>query len=169
MIRRPPRSTLFPYTTLFRSLPDRDDRCCYGAPEKQSVRTDLLRGQLLFRSPARVFFLGRLLGLLQGPQAADLTIDIDQLAGQCLELAELSDFTFRLTDGCQRGQILSNRFAIDFLGELRMLAVPRVIGFGAMASGTATAPGRTGDGTRLEVTKFGNLPEQSGSVIHQSR
>src|SRR3712207_7043378 len=27
MIRRPPRSTLFPYTTLFRSLPEgRDDR-----------------------------------------------------------------------------------------------------------------------------------------------
>src|SRR2546422_7404374 len=25
MIRRPPRSTLFPYTTLFRSLADRDD------------------------------------------------------------------------------------------------------------------------------------------------
>src|SRR2546425_13034352 len=25
MIRRPPRSTLFPYTTLFRSLPARDD------------------------------------------------------------------------------------------------------------------------------------------------
>src|SRR5260370_20046262 len=24
MIRRPPRSTLFPYTTLFRSLPDQD-------------------------------------------------------------------------------------------------------------------------------------------------
>src|SRR3712207_6899251 len=24
MIRRPPRSTLFPYTTLFRSMPDRD-------------------------------------------------------------------------------------------------------------------------------------------------
>src|SRR3712207_8855019 len=24
MIRRPPRSTLFPYTTLFRSFPDRD-------------------------------------------------------------------------------------------------------------------------------------------------
>src|SRR2546422_6945253 len=28
MIRRPPRSTLFPYTTLFRSeTPGRDDRC----------------------------------------------------------------------------------------------------------------------------------------------
>src|SRR2546430_13093935 len=26
MIRRPPRSTLFPYTTLFRSRPDRFDR-----------------------------------------------------------------------------------------------------------------------------------------------
>src|SRR3989454_6529903 len=26
MIRRPPRSTLFPYTTLFRSRPLRDDR-----------------------------------------------------------------------------------------------------------------------------------------------
>src|SRR5256885_4711611 len=26
MIRRPPRSTLFPYTTLFRSLPDRRPR-----------------------------------------------------------------------------------------------------------------------------------------------
>src|SRR3712207_8511905 len=30
MIRRPPRSTLFPYTTLFRSLPGRADR--HGAP-----------------------------------------------------------------------------------------------------------------------------------------
>src|SRR3712207_8242932 len=26
MIRRPPRSTLFPYTTLFRSVPDGDER-----------------------------------------------------------------------------------------------------------------------------------------------
>src|SRR2546430_11582801 len=38
MIRRPPRSTLFPYTTLFRSLFGRRRRrsfviadCCYGA------------------------------------------------------------------------------------------------------------------------------------------
>src|SRR5256885_8763506 len=33
MIRRPPRSTLFPYTTLFRSLSvtlDRDDVNCFG-------------------------------------------------------------------------------------------------------------------------------------------
>src|SRR5437016_10618505 len=30
MIRRPPRSTLFPYTTLFRSLPLRDRRALRG-------------------------------------------------------------------------------------------------------------------------------------------
>src|SRR2546427_5339744 len=29
MIRRPPRSTLFPYTTLFRSRLDADDRCAH--------------------------------------------------------------------------------------------------------------------------------------------
>src|SRR2546426_10574102 len=37
MIRRPPRSTLFPYTTLFRSLLHRHDRpagpCAGGHPE----------------------------------------------------------------------------------------------------------------------------------------
>src|SRR2546430_9204743 len=54
MIRRPPRSTLFPYTTLFRSvhargerlrsrpaaLPDcpADDRCCDGWPEAAARR-----------------------------------------------------------------------------------------------------------------------------------
>src|SRR5438105_8827887 len=31
MIRRPPRSTLFPYTTLFRSPPARR---CFGTPER---------------------------------------------------------------------------------------------------------------------------------------
>src|SRR2546430_10832259 len=35
MIRRPPRSTLFPYTTLFRSLPKR------GTPPSQTWRTFL--------------------------------------------------------------------------------------------------------------------------------
>jgi len=34
-----------------------------------------------------------------------------------------------------------------------------------MASGTAAASGRAGDGTWLEIAKFGDLPEQSGSVI----
>src|SRR5436853_1343118 len=39
MIRRPPRSTLFPYTTLFRSLAvhalrERDERRCIGARQR---------------------------------------------------------------------------------------------------------------------------------------
>src|SRR3712207_8671184 len=38
MIRRPPRSTLFPYTTLFRSL----DR---GGPPRRQVRHDPGQGQ----------------------------------------------------------------------------------------------------------------------------
>src|SRR3712207_7732561 len=32
MIRQPPRSTLFPYTTLFRSLPRHDGAATQGAP-----------------------------------------------------------------------------------------------------------------------------------------
>src|SRR2546429_4344692 len=40
MIRRPPRSTLFPYTTLFRSLHERQrlERLCGGAPERDQLR-----------------------------------------------------------------------------------------------------------------------------------
>src|SRR3989475_2574729 len=33
MIRRPPRSTLFPYTTLFRSHPAIDDVAVFGVPD----------------------------------------------------------------------------------------------------------------------------------------
>src|SRR3712207_7423473 len=40
MIRRPPRSTLFPYTTLFRSVYDH----LYGVP-RSPVRHALARGQ----------------------------------------------------------------------------------------------------------------------------
>src|SRR5260370_22111177 len=42
MIRRPPRSTLFPYTTLFRSNPNRKPRCGISSadtalPQRQVV------------------------------------------------------------------------------------------------------------------------------------
>src|ERR1700685_276281 len=124
-----------------RPLPDRDGHSCV-APERRSAGTDLLRGQLPVGWPALFFFLGRLDGLLHGPHAADITIDIDQVARQGLELTKLGDLTLRFTDGCRRRQILSHRLAIDFLSELKMRAVSGVIGFGAMASRTATAPGR---------------------------
>src|ERR1022692_4937645 len=38
MIRRPPRSTLFPYTTLFRSGPGRGDRDCSPAGDDLAIR-----------------------------------------------------------------------------------------------------------------------------------
>src|SRR5713226_5420388 len=82
-----------------------------------------------------------------------------QLAGQGLEFAELSDFIFRLMNGCRRGQILSNGLTLHFLSELKMRAVSGVVGFGAMATGTSAAAGSPGDGTRLEVAQFGNLLE----------
>src|SRR5260370_35181223 len=37
MIRRPPRSTLFPYTTLFRSLVEGTERLAREAPDAQIV------------------------------------------------------------------------------------------------------------------------------------
>src|SRR2546430_6670066 len=46
MIRRPPRSTLFPYTTLFRSLRDEES----SAVEERGVGRDELRGRDLKRS-----------------------------------------------------------------------------------------------------------------------
>src|SRR3989442_5481924 len=38
MIRRPPRSTLFPYTTLFRSHRGRDRRSRLGEPRRRTDR-----------------------------------------------------------------------------------------------------------------------------------
>src|SRR2546425_6816744 len=44
MIRRPPRSTLFPYTTLFRSP---DDRVRHGQPEPRALAFRLRRKEWL--------------------------------------------------------------------------------------------------------------------------
>src|SRR3712207_8619726 len=43
MIRRPPRSTLFPYTTLFRSL--LDDHRAVGLPDRLDDRVEVERAQ----------------------------------------------------------------------------------------------------------------------------
>src|SRR5256885_10239100 len=40
MIRRPPRSTLFPYTTLFRSLSDFDCYACHERNKPPPLRFD---------------------------------------------------------------------------------------------------------------------------------
>src|SRR3712207_7033804 len=52
MIRRPPRSTLFPYTTLFRSVPG---LTTHSAPKVQQVTT------------ARGFGAGRTVDFFDGP------------------------------------------------------------------------------------------------------
>src|SRR3712207_7415874 len=53
MIRRPPRSTLFPYTTLFRSYKDKNPRICQDKPRnfKGSVkgRRSAIEGRSLWR------------------------------------------------------------------------------------------------------------------------
>src|SRR2546428_9136055 len=49
MIRRPPRSTLFPYTTLFRSHPDREP----GRREAARYRADGMAGQVEVPREAR--------------------------------------------------------------------------------------------------------------------
>src|SRR5438132_10775486 len=51
MIRRPPRSTLFPYTTLFRSLPDRRRRI--PVRPRARVRPDRAPGAAVAVSHAR--------------------------------------------------------------------------------------------------------------------
>src|SRR5258706_7554051 len=56
MIRRPPRSTLFPYTTLFRSLVEERpglDRGLGGADALEAGADQLFRGQLPFANAAR--------------------------------------------------------------------------------------------------------------------
>src|SRR5438552_10127328 len=45
MIRRPPRSTLFPYTTLFRSPPLGSDGRLAAAKERDDLARSFLRGE----------------------------------------------------------------------------------------------------------------------------
>src|SRR5258707_1647959 len=62
MIRRPPRSTLFPYTTLFRSVQHALRRC------DDYLRPLLLRGQRLAQ---RVAHLGDVVGPVDLPNPLD--------------------------------------------------------------------------------------------------
>src|SRR2546430_11967422 len=59
MIRRPPRSTLFPYTTLFRSTrPGRPPRCCStrsaARSPREGERTPALRRRTRDRKSTRL-------------------------------------------------------------------------------------------------------------------
>src|SRR3712207_8062915 len=53
MIRRPPRSTLFPYTTLFRSLGEYATTCgCLMAERTRKTRARLLGAQTRAEAPS---------------------------------------------------------------------------------------------------------------------
>src|SRR5260221_10008869 len=82
MIRRPPRSTLFPYTTLFRSLHQSAE--CLG---KLAVFNRGMRRQSTDPNGARR--CGNLLELLQSP-------DIDRSEEHTSELQSHSDLVCRL-------------------------------------------------------------------------
>src|SRR2546422_3853144 len=49
MIRRPPRSTLFPYTTLFRSLAAMEHAATAGVPGLLEVNAPLIEEQAAYR------------------------------------------------------------------------------------------------------------------------
>src|SRR5256885_12160674 len=52
MIRRPPRSTLFPYTTLFRSLVDGDHLALSGLGERVAIVKAPVRRRIAAEGPA---------------------------------------------------------------------------------------------------------------------
>src|SRR5260221_8651232 len=54
MIRRPPRSTLFPYTTLFRSVAVQEGHVRVAGAQGAATPADLVAGQALSVSPAGV-------------------------------------------------------------------------------------------------------------------
>src|SRR3989454_3903891 len=60
MIRRPPRSTLFPYTTLFRSEPLHQDGGATVAADRDQVKDrDLALGRAVLQSQLRAARLAR--------------------------------------------------------------------------------------------------------------
>src|SRR3712207_7603481 len=66
MIRRPPRSTLFPYTTLFRSIQDREE-----------LRNEPLGGGLEYTNPLPFLALARVLELgLQATQGVQVLVPL---------------------------------------------------------------------------------------------
>src|SRR5256886_16488245 len=102
MIRRPPRSTLFPYTTLFRSLiaghlrPADRTSLGYGLPRRAFLREMSLALILGVASMLAVVGLMSALGLLEWTPAADFSgADLLRLAA----LRLVSGFAVAVIEG----------------------------------------------------------------------
>src|SRR3712207_1290838 len=107
MIRRPPRSTLFPYTTLFRSLVDPGDhRVRLGDLAQAAAERDLAVGvEVVLAGEEQHLVLGE--GGADGP---DLVVGhatevhaVDQGADGRLEALDLEEAAFGGGDGRGRG------------------------------------------------------------------
>src|SRR3712207_3122617 len=100
MIRRPPRSTLFPYTTLFRSVraPLSESICVQGAPGTGKTAVGLHRAAYLLYTHGDQ--LARSGELVVGPNRAFLR-DIEQVLAALGEVevdqATVADLTARVT------------------------------------------------------------------------
>src|SRR2546422_9371132 len=97
MIRRPPRSTLFPYTTLFRSVLDHDVLPGFGILEAvPRAAVERLRPELALReliSPVAEPALGELLDIALVDQRHRLAPVVDRV------LVRLADEALRALDG----------------------------------------------------------------------
>src|SRR2546430_10169986 len=74
MIRRPPRSTLFPYTTLFRS--HGEDRPEHAGAPRQVVDHGSLRAQQVLQRPVRVGSEESSDALLEGERSEEHTSEL---------------------------------------------------------------------------------------------
>jgi hypothetical protein len=105
--------------------------------------------------------------ILDRAQTADGSIDLDQFAGQRLKSPEFGDLRLGLAHGCRGGEIPGSGFAADLLGELKVRTMSGVVRFGAVTPRFSAAAGGAGDGARLEVAEYGDLPKECGSVVNQ--
>src|SRR2546427_9276129 len=79
MLRRPPRSTLFPYTTLFRSLRLGPVGRGSGGPERFEARSDEIAGAVLHRGPGHLA-----LQRVRQLHVADRVLDLLHILGDAL-------------------------------------------------------------------------------------
>jgi hypothetical protein len=103
----------------------------------------------------------------KGTQAADLLVDFDQFLRQRLKAAKLGNFLFGFAYRGGRRKGLGDRLACDFLRELPMRAVSRVVRLRTMAVGFATTSGDGGNRTRLKVTELGELLQEMATAVQQ--
>src|SRR5687767_15639076 len=76
MVRRPPRSTLFPYTTLFRSPPKNLDR----ETLQRLVAVHFTTEQDAYHAAALVLRGGQYVWLIEGPRSEEHTSELQSLA-----------------------------------------------------------------------------------------